>query len=342
MMRERLIQRIRELSHPIEPIPTAIDPWISIPGDLRGIVFDVYGTLFVSGSGDIGIAKARRHPDALLDALKDSGFVGRLDLAAERGVEFLFEEIERAHRQRRAEGVECPEVEIRAVWGRVLDRLAACGWIVPGPTPAACARLAVEYECRVNPVWPIPGWREVVEDLRQRGVHLGIASNAQFYTPLLFPALMGAEASALGFRPDLCVYSFEHGAAKPSATPFRILGERFLRLGTAPAETICVGNDMLNDIAAAASAGFRTALFAGDARSLRMRENDPRCRDIGPDAVVTHPAQLLGSMPAWPRSSPARQVRTVLPPPAGEGMPREIRGRDDAGRKGDSAERNIS
>ena len=300
MMREKLIQRIREMSHPIEPIPAGIEPRVATLGDLRSAVFDVYGTLFISGSGDIGMARAGRRPDALRDALKDSGFIGRLDVAAERGIEFLFEEIETVHRERKAAGVECPEVEIRAVWGRVLDQLAEHGWIAPGPNPASCARVAVEYECRVNPVWPMPGALELVEDLRRRGVPLGIASNAQFFTPLLFPALMGADAAALGFRPELCVYSFEHGAAKPSATLFRILREGLMRLGIAPGGTLYVGNDMLNDVAAAAREGFRTALFAGDARSLRMRENDSRCRDVRPDAVVTHPAQLLGCMPSQP------------------------------------------
>ena len=44
-----------------------------------------------------------------------------------------------------------------------------------------------------------------------------------------------------------------------------------------PAERVLfVGNDMLNDVAAAAAVGLRTALFAGDQRSLRLREKDPR------------------------------------------------------------------
>jgi putative hydrolase of the HAD superfamily len=42
---------------------------------------------------------------------------------------------------------------------------------------------------------------------------------------------------------------------------------------------------MLNDIQGAASAGFKTALFAGDRRSLRLRENDPRVQ-TRPDAVL--------------------------------------------------------
>lgn len=296
MTRDKLIQRIRELSQSLEPIPSGLLPRFTRLERVRSVVFDVYGTLFVSGSGDIGIAQASRRSDALLDALKDAGFLGRLDTAAKRGVELLFEEIESVHEERRAAGIEFPEVEIRAVWGRVLSRLHAQGWTTPEPSPLRCERVAVEYECRANPVWPMPGAFDLIEDLRRRGLCPGIVSNAQFYTPLLFPALMGADVEELGFRRDLCVYSYEHGIAKPSPALFRILADRLHRLGPATSETLYVGNDMLNDIAAAAGAGFRTALFAGDARSLRLREDDPRCRDVRPDLVLTEFGQIRDAL----------------------------------------------
>jgi putative hydrolase of the HAD superfamily len=44
---------------------------------------------------------------------------------------------------------------------------------------------------------------------------------------------------------------------------------------------------MLNDIYPAHRSGFQTALFAGDARSLRWRRDDPRCSGLTPDLVVT-------------------------------------------------------
>ncbi|MEQ8837627.1 MAG: HAD family hydrolase, partial [Lacipirellulaceae bacterium] len=60
-----------------------------------------------------------------------------------------------------------------------------------------------------------------------------------------------------------------------------------------PAETLYVGNDMRNDIWPAAKVGFKTALFAGDERSLRLREDEPnRDQRPEPDAVVTELDQL--------------------------------------------------
>lgn len=55
-----------------------------------------------------------------------------------------------------------------------------------------------------------------------------------------------------------------------------------------PRQTLYVGNDMLNDILPAAQVGFRTALFAADKRSLRLRKDDPRVSQTVPDIVVTN------------------------------------------------------
>jgi putative hydrolase of the HAD superfamily len=59
------------------------------------------------------------------------------------------------------------------------------------------------------------------------------------------------------------------------------------------AETLYVGNDMLNDVWTASQCGLKTALFAGDKRSLRLREDDARCAALQPDVIVTSLSQIL-------------------------------------------------
>ena len=54
-----------------------------------------------------------------------------------------------------------------------------------------------------------------------------------------------------------------------------------------------VGNDMLNDIYPAKTVGFKTGLFAGDDRSLRLRENHPKCQNLSADLVITDLVQIL-------------------------------------------------
>ena len=72
------------------------------------------------------------------------------------------------------------------------------------------------------------------------------------------------------------MWSWEQGVAKPSPVLFRAAAERLrLNHGVEPGAVLFVGNDAANDIAPAAAAGFRTALFAGDARSYRPGSGRP-------------------------------------------------------------------
>ena len=238
-----LIERIRALSRPLEPVATGVAPQLRPIAGLKAILFDVYGTLLVSASGDVGTTSDGEANAPLLEQI-------RLD-----------------HERRRALGAEFPEVEIRDIWKT----------IQPGAEDTE--RLAVEHECRVNPVWPMPGAAETLAALEARGLATGIVSNAQFYTPLVFRALLGRPP------PEPAAWSFEHGEAKPSAKLFRVALDALTARGIRPCDVLYIGNDAVKDIAPAAALGCHTALFAGDRRSYRPGPQQP-------DLVVTHLSQL--------------------------------------------------
>ena len=289
---DRLIRRIGELSRPMEPVPTQVEPTRRHVHGIRAVLFDVYGTLLISGSGDVGTAMRTSRAEALMEAAGQLGItLGEAE--AEQGLQWLHDEIGEAHRKRREEGVLCPEVDICRIWHRVFERLHDAGLQESRPDAQELARLAVEYECRVNPVWPMPGALETVHRLHAAGLRLGIVSNAQFYTPLLFKALFAGSPRKLGFAEDLCSWSWQHLEAKPSVNLFRRPLQALDMHDIAPQQTLYVGNDMLNDIWTAREAGCKTALFAGDDRSLRMRRDVDRCRGLKPTAVVNRLESLL-------------------------------------------------
>lgn len=287
-----LIKRIQELSVPMEPQPTQIAEKLPKLQDIRALLFDLYGTLFISGTGDISLAREMRNSRALADALRYADFTGNLEKAGERGASLLLETIEQTHAQRRLEGKTAPEVDIREEWHTVLVTLQVEDLLEGEITDETISRVSVEYECRVNPVWPMPDLRETLQTLRDMPILLGIVSNAQFYTLLLFPAFLGHSHSNLGFDADLCAWSFHYQEAKPSTRLFSEVIKQLQQYGISPEETLYVGNDMLNDIWPAAQLGLKTALFAGDHRSLRLREDDSRCSGLEPDVILTQLSQL--------------------------------------------------
>lgn len=296
---QAIVERVRALSQPMEPMPTEVEPRVATVEGLRAVVFDVYGTMIISGSGDVGVARASYNQRALEMALQTAGYVGDYAAAARRGHQLFVDEIAATHLRLREQGTAYPEVEIRTIWRAVLSRLQAEGLLDvagPGDPTERVMQLAVHYECRTNPAWPMPGLLEVLDVMLARGLRLGIVSNAQFFTPYVLEALTRKSVEALGFTHELCVWSFALLEAKPSVRLYDKLLEGLERQGIGPEQVLYIGNDMLNDIWPASRVGLRTALFAGDERSLRLRADDTRCAGVQPDLVITHLRQLIGAV----------------------------------------------
>jgi putative hydrolase of the HAD superfamily len=287
---------IKRYAGPLEPIPTDTKPVLGKLSGIKAVLFDVYGTLLISGVGDIGTSRERGNEKAFSEALSVMRI--RHDSQTVCGVDWMADAIRKSHSQSRDEGIEYPEVDILAVWSSVLEELWTRDLIEREEFDVSFLRkLSVEYEVRSNPAWPMPGCRECLESLRESEFHLGLVSNAQFFTPELFPALLDADLCDLGFRDELLLFSYHSQQAKPGLFLYECAREHLARLGIDAGATLYIGNDMLNDVYAASQIGFRTALFAGDKRSLRLRREDPRLAGISPDLILTDIRQLLQCLP---------------------------------------------
>jgi putative hydrolase of the HAD superfamily len=259
---------------------------------IRSVLFDIYGTLLVSLQGESPGGSGRLERDSMVAALLGSGLMPpdqeHANSIGEVAVRWLHESVAAVHEAQVAAGIGTPEVEIRLLWSGVVERLFSEGMIRRHTvSDVELAGLAVRYEALINPCWPMPGVREVLARLHASGILLGIISNSQFYTRDLLTVLLGDSLDDLGFHPDLEHYSFEYGEAKPGRRMFAAARQMLLVHGISADQVLYVGNDMLNDVLPANGEGFRTALFAGDARSLRLRTDDPRTSGLSPDLIIT-------------------------------------------------------
>jgi len=285
--RKELIHFVRGLSKPLQPIPTGY-PVRMKQDRCRAVIFDVYGTMLISAAGDVGTDSALGNNKALRLALADGGWDPDLLPGDGNIVEILREQINMTHRLKRNQGVEFPEVDIQRIWRQVLALLQ-----LEAGDGRRIRKLALSYECRVNPSWTMPNLVETVHELMTRGTVLGIISNAQFYSPIICEALMGSSLDRFGFDDDLCIWSYREGEGKPSAHIFAQLSRRLRDRSIQPQETLMVGNDMFKDIFPAVQLGFQTALFAGDRRSLRLRQDHEQAGSLTPDMVINDLLQLV-------------------------------------------------
>lgn len=272
--------RLLHYIEPLSPLPTSLNPSKKLKEKVKCILFDVYGTLFISGSGDISIA---RQQSRLTQNLKNLLSRYQIKKKPQIVLDDFFSAIDIEHERLKKKGVDFPEVKIDRIWMRVLEIEEL----------DAVRAFAVEFELIVNPVYPMPNLEKMLSNCKKSKILMGIISNAQFFTPYLFTWFLYLSPEDLGFKSDLIFYSYKSGHAKPSPFMFEAAAKNLKNIDISAHSVLYIGNDMLNDIYPAKMVGFKTALFAGDARSLRLRKNHPRCQNLSADIVITDLVQIL-------------------------------------------------
>lgn len=253
---------VHDLSQPLEIIPTGIQAHLPILRGIKHLVFDVYGTLLITGA-DVP-ASLHEREKTLRQFVTDYNSDPLPDFFLSVHLENL---IAKSHAKSRKAGVGYPEVNIRDIWVEFFTSLRLAG-------PTNLDRFILNYELETNHSWPMPG----AQDIMSHPLSAGIISNAQFYTPQIMGAFELPEL-------EHTLFSYEHGEAKPGTFLFKKLAQK-----VPPAETLYLGNDRLKDIAPAAMCGFKTALFAGDQRSLSLHSHRKDLPE--PDAIVISLSQI--------------------------------------------------
>jgi len=284
----------------LHPIPTGLLPSMKRGGPIEAVIFDIYGTLLISSSGDIdaGTTSFQHVKKAfeLSGILLDKTLSGHQKEFYQGVVDLLEERITILHKAKKAAGIIYPEIDIREVWLDVFRRLRKASGL-PLPDHLQIQDVALVFEILSNPVYPMPGMIETLTRIHAQGLPTGIISNAQFYTPIIMNYFITGQLERTEympyFRKELVIYSYKAHRGKPDIRLFdhirSVLNQPF---GIPASKVLYVGNDMLKDILPARQVGFKTALFAGDKRSLRLRERDPAIKNIQPDHIFTDLSQV--------------------------------------------------
>lgn len=282
----------------IDPIATDMVSKLNPKIPIKTIIFDIYGTLLVSASGDLDQATMlEQHVNIALQA---SGFTWKNADSKKHATQLLDifrNKIREQQENLREQGFLYPEVDIVKVWGACFAQAQKSGWFLTSQH-ADVKLYAVIFELLSNTVWPMPNLYNLFRSLQKKAIPMGIVSNAQFYTPIIMNYFLHdkivADEFVQGFDKDLSVFSYQLKRSKPDVFLFNKLAKHLKsKYDIKPEQALFVGNDMLKDIWTASQVGFKTALFAADKRSLRMRANDNRVKQVHPDYIITDLLQLL-------------------------------------------------
>lgn len=298
------MQSIRHFLNKLEklkPIATGLKPSLNKTGDIKAVIFDIYGTLLISASGDINAASPSTHN------LKTAFEATKIKIKSANGpdkegklksiLDSFFELINEQHKKSKDEGVLYPEIDILKTWTKVIGKAVSKNWLQL-QSDSSIRYMTVIFEILSNCVYPMSGMKRVLKKLTQMDIPLGIVSNAQAYTIIILNYFttdnIEEKEELTWFDPDLTVYSYKFLKAKPDNTLFiPIVNTLKKKYNIKPENTLFIGNDMMNDIYPAQRVGMKTALFAGDQRSLRLRENNDLIKGIKPDFILTDLSQIF-------------------------------------------------
>ena len=299
-----MVQELFDFSKRLSPLNTGVD--FQSKQDFppcKAIIFDIYGTLLISSSGDIGSNKT------LVDIYTIFKKMGvtfnhsslKMDQFNQIVQTLLQKEIQQDHQIKKSKKIDYPEVNIEEIWKQVIEEIKKL-FSLNFPENFNLKYLSIAYENQTNKIDAMPYLKEVIQKIHDLKISLGIVSNAQFFTPLFLNYFLTSEIPNLQtisqykipyFDVDLNFYSFRYGVAKPSTFLYENLVNQLALKKIKPEEAWYVGNDILNDIFPAQKMGLTTILFAGDSRSLRWRKNDERVQGVKPDFIINDLNQIL-------------------------------------------------
>ena len=292
------IKKYLDKQEELFPIQTSFCPNLKPNSDetkkIKAVVFDIYGTLLISSSGDI--EQATLNSKHIEEALLAGGF----KCTGPQVFDFLLQQlpakIKAQQNELKEKGFPHPDIDIFRVWREMMDE-AEKAHLIELLGNESLADTIFVFEILSNRVFPMPGMKEILNELTKKNIPLGIVSNAQFYTPILMNYFLEGtftnQQEINGFDKDLSVFSYKEFRAKPDVLLFqKITNNLKNKYGINPNEAVFVGNDLLKDTFTAKNAGLQTILFAGDERSLRLREDDKRVKGIFPDYIITELKQL--------------------------------------------------
>jgi putative hydrolase of the HAD superfamily len=254
-------------------------------GDIRAIIFDVYGTLISYWKPEFDTENAKQK--RLLSVFKQTAeyfkarpFLEKMNPSEppEKTLYDLYHGlIALDHEKSKKRGIDFPEIKIEKIWEIIIMMLKRHGY------DSSILELGAELDCAFAMAYfynfhALHGalYPQIVNSLSilsESQIKLGIVSNGQFYTPLDLTLLMRAQSSDKLddyldiFDRNLVYFSYEYGVAKPSRLLFEKLYDALYEYQILPEQTVFVGNDLQQDILPAQEIGMKTAFFAGDCRS---------------------------------------------------------------------------
>ena len=287
--------------------PTDLAPRLEPLEDIRAVTWNIYGTLVAIRGGGLvyDMPESFEATVALEKTIQQFKMWNAMTRKPGRPSEYLAEiyrtMLRRTLLERGSQSSSGhPEIKVEMIWQAIVGRLQQNQYTFDtryfGDIHAYSQKIAYFFHTCFQGIGPYADALATVRQVKASGYLQGIVADGQCFTPLqLLRALRRqGPVARMGdvFETELQAYSCELRARKPAGRLYRFVLDALEKRGIGPTQVLHVSNDWPGDLEPAKSYGMKTALFAGDAGSLRPGPLDVHSSASGPDAIVVSLPQL--------------------------------------------------
>ncbi|HTI49840.1 MAG TPA: HAD family hydrolase [Planctomycetaceae bacterium] len=291
---------------PPDPVPVKATPYLEGLPDVRAVTWGAYGTLLLVSDGRLQpvVPNRLRMEVALERTIEEFNMWHSMSRKPGAPWEYMLHQLQNLVDHRKMAGTghrgEAPEVDLAKVWQKLIERLQQKGYEWDrkryGALDDFSAKVAFFFQSCLQGVRAAPHALEALLHVREAGCRQGIIGDGQVFTLVqLLRGLRGDKPVpplTKLFSAGCVSLSYQFGVRQPAETLFRACLANLARHQIASREVLHVASRLKEELVPAKRLGMKTALYAGDNRSLEATAaeiNDPHLR---PDRILTDLKQI--------------------------------------------------
>ncbi len=289
-----------------EPVPAKATPSIKPLRGIRGVVWNLYGTLLTISEGRL----LHRHPQqlpmqiALDKTIKEFNMWNSMSRKPGAPWEYFLHKYDDAVDQFALSGTdkrgEAPEINSTEIWRKLIGILQQKDYQFDasfyGSLNDYCEKVAYFFHACLQGVSAAPGARPTLIAVAKSGRAQGLLADAQSFSFLQMLRALRKQGKlpspARLFTPSCFTFSYQVGLRKPSKPLFERCVRQFGELQISAEEILYVSSRMPDDLVVAKKLGMKTALYAGDRSSLAASSADLQDKATRPDRLLVELRQI--------------------------------------------------
>ncbi len=289
-----------------QPVPPKATPFLKPLTGIRAVTWGVYGTL-------LNIAEGRLlplHPDllcmevALDKTIREFNMWHSMSRKPGAPWEYMFQQyknlVEDTQLAASPHPGEASEVDSAHIWRVLIERLGkkefAWDEMFYGDVEEFSEKVAWFFHAALQGAGAAPNALLALQHVRQAGCEQGLVGDGQCFTLWQLSRALKSQGAVPPltrlFTTGCVSLSFQFGVRQPADTLFEACLERLSHLGIAPGEVLHIAPKLHEELNPAKRLGLRTALYAGDAASLKATAAEVNDPELRPDRILTDLRQI--------------------------------------------------